>query len=131
MKTGSGSGGKVIIGSWGGSGNELGSTFLVPSKTLGWDTGQQIVNDRWYHIAMTYGSSFNVKVYLDGQLLSSRTSANPLDFFGQTCIGRYAIIIARCIFGGLLMRLWCLIGPCQQTKLKTCIIVSRQAIQSQ
>ena len=38
---------------------------------------------------MTYDSNFNVKVYLNGILVSTGTSVNPLGFYGQVHIGHY------------------------------------------
>jgi len=97
-KTGRGGGNNVIIGSWGGSGSQRSPTFFVPSTTLMWEfgsltmrnTGQPIEENRWYHVVMTYDNSFNVKVYLNGVLVDSGTSANPLNFFSEVHIGHYA-----------------------------------------
>ena len=97
MKTGAGTGSNVIIGSWGGSGSQRAPTFFVPSTTLRWefgdltdrDTGQAILNNQWHHVAMTYDSNFNVKVYLNGILVSTGISVDPLEFYGQVHIGHY------------------------------------------
>ena len=96
-KTGDGSGEDVIIGSVGGSGSSRAPTLYVPSSTLLWefgslvmqDSGQPIINDRWYHVAMTYDDNFNVSLYLDGVLVDSGTSANPQEFYEQVHIGHY------------------------------------------
>ena len=97
IKNGAGAGSNVIIGSWGGSGSQRAPTFFIPATTLRWefgdltdrDTGQAILNNQWYHVAMTYDSNLNVKVYLNGILVSTGTSVNPLGFYGQVHIGHY------------------------------------------
>ena len=92
--------GGTLTGSYGGSGNQRAPTLSVSSDgKFNWqyseysDTGGQTgisVNDgNWHHAALTYTSSNQVKVYLDGSLVATDTVPSPGDFFDQVHIGHY------------------------------------------
>ncbi|MGI9066294.1 MAG: tandem-95 repeat protein [Pyrinomonadaceae bacterium] len=83
-------GNQVMVGSYNGS--RAAPTIYFHENTLQWDfgsvlgvfpldgTNQFIVPslNRWYHVAFTYDSNFNVKMYLDGVLVSSGQQSAPL-----------------------------------------------------
>jgi hypothetical protein len=94
-KTGNGG---VVTGSFGGSGNQRAPTINITGSTLMWDfgslydqdTGITINPNQWYYVTLTYDSSFNIKVYLNGILAGTGTSSDPGSFFNQVHIGHYA-----------------------------------------
>ena len=99
-KIGAGSGNNVITGSYGMQGNERAPTFSFPGTgngKIGWEFGSLtnkntvaiIGAGQWVHIAMTYDSNYNVKVYVNGTLDSSGTSVAPGAFFNQIHVGHY------------------------------------------
>jgi hypothetical protein len=61
---------------------EFGSLFRNGTNT-------QVIPGRWYHVAMTYDSNFNVRVYVDGVLKGGGTSANPGEFRNTLVFGNW------------------------------------------
>jgi hypothetical protein len=96
-KQGAGTAGNIITGSYGGSGNQRGPTLYSNSSTLKWefgslagqDTGATITQGKWHHVAMTWNSSFNVFVYLDGVRVDDGQSVDPVDFSNTFYLGSY------------------------------------------
>ncbi|MGE3466348.1 MAG: LamG-like jellyroll fold domain-containing protein [Pyrinomonadaceae bacterium] len=98
----------VIHGSYQGGGTrtptpniKFGLLFWEFGDTFGTTTATPIVPGRWYHIAITYDSSYNVKVYVDGVLVGSGTSGNPGDFLDELGIG-YGAGVPAVGFGGVI-----------------------------
>lgn len=87
----------IIIGSYGGSGNQRTPTFYQTGNNIGWEfgsltgknTGISFTDDTWFNMVMTFDSSYNVNVYVNGTLAGTGTSSNPGGFFNQFTIGRY------------------------------------------
>jgi hypothetical protein len=86
----------VITGSYGG-GDGRTPTFFLNNGDLQWEFGTvyyqpvltHVLHDQWYHVAMTYDSDLNVKVYLNGALAAQGTSTNPGEFPPYAGIGAY------------------------------------------
>jgi hypothetical protein len=87
----------VVVGSFGGSGDQRSPTFYQNSNNIGWEfgsltsrnTGVAFTINRWFNICMTYNSNYNVNIYINGNLNTSQTSINPNGFWNQFFIGRY------------------------------------------
>lgn len=65
-------------------------------------TNTPVVPGRWYHLAMTYDSNYNIKVYVDGVLVSGGTSADPIEFRDNLAFGNWNDVGSTVGFGGLL-----------------------------
>jgi hypothetical protein len=87
----------IIIGSYGGSGNQRTPTFYQNLSNIGWEFGSLVVkntgvsftNNTWFNMSMTFNSSFNVNVYINSVLTNTETSLNPISFWNQFVVGRY------------------------------------------
>jgi hypothetical protein len=96
-KTGDGTGGNTLTGSYSGSGNGRAPTFGFSGSQLVWEFGSLVSqlagitvdNEVWHHAVMTYDSAFNVVVYFDGVQVSSGSSVNPASFYSQVHFGHY------------------------------------------
>jgi hypothetical protein len=95
-RTGLGSNGNTITGSFGGSGNQRSPT-IYGTTTIQWEfgslfgrnTGIPFTINVWYNITLTYNNSFIVRVYVNGNLIASDTSLNPGGFWVNETFGRY------------------------------------------
>ncbi len=88
----------TITGSYGGSGNQRAPTIYVnSSNALLWEfgnlttqsTGVTLEANKWYHVALTYDSSFNVNVYVNGIKVHSNTATTPGSFYSQVHFCHY------------------------------------------
>lgn len=87
----------VITGSYD-NGNRRTPTFFISGGFLRWEFANiyfepvlTAVNpNQWYHVAMTYDSNLNVKVYLNGSLVAQRHANNPGGFPAEFVIGAYS-----------------------------------------
>ena len=64
-------------------------------------TNTQVVPGRWYHAVLTYDSNYNVKVYVNGLLVSGGTSVNPEDFRDNLAFGNWNDVGSTAGFGGI------------------------------
>lgn len=94
----SGVGSAVILGSYGGSGEQRSPTlFNNGLNNITWefsnltnrDTAVPFVNNTWYNLSMTYDSNYLTRVYINGSLSQSESASNPGGFFNQFNIGSY------------------------------------------
>jgi hypothetical protein len=92
------SGTLVVIGSYGGSGDQRSPTFYSNnSNNILWEfsnlfaqnTGVSFNTNIWYNLSMTYDSNYSVKVYINGSLIQSGSATSPGDFPNQITIGSY------------------------------------------
>lgn len=97
-RTGLGTGADVMIGTYGGAGAQRSPTIDFTGNNLTWEfgslfgmnTGIPIANEQWYHVAMSYDTNYNTKVYLNGNVIANATSAAPGNFLSQVILGRYS-----------------------------------------
>jgi outer membrane lipoprotein-sorting protein len=64
-------------------------------------TNTQVVPGRWYHAVLTYDSNYNVKVYVNGVLVSGGTSVNPEEFRDNMAFGNWNDVGTTAGFGGI------------------------------
>lgn len=101
-------GANVMIGSSLG-GVKRSPLFGVDSGFLLWEFGSltrmstntRVIPGRWYHAVLTYDSNFNIKVYVDGVLVSGGTSVNPEVFRDNMAFGNWNDVGTTAGFGGL------------------------------
>jgi hypothetical protein len=94
----SGIGSAVVLGSYGGSGEQRSPTlFNNGLNNITWEfsnltnrnTAVPFVNNTWYNLSMTYDSNYLVNVYINGSLSQSGSANNPGGFSNQFNIGGY------------------------------------------
>jgi hypothetical protein len=94
----SGVGSAVVLGSYGGTGDQRSPTlFSNGLSNITWefsnltnrDTAVPFNNNTWYNLSMTYNSNYSVNVYINGSLSQSETATNPGGFSNQFNIGSY------------------------------------------
>ncbi len=98
----------VMIGSSLG-GNKRSPIFDVDTGFLLWEFGSltrmstntQVIPGRWYYAVMTYDNNYNIKVYVDGVLVSGGTSVNPEDFRDNLSFGNWNDVGSTAGFGGI------------------------------
>jgi hypothetical protein len=88
----------VITGSYNGSDGRT-PTFFLDNGDLRWEFGNvyyqpsltHVTPGQWYHVAMTYDSDLNVKVYLNGVLAGQGQSTSAEDLPAMLAIGAYGL----------------------------------------
>ena len=101
-------GSNVMIGSSLG-GVRRSPLFGVDAGFLLWEFGSltrtgtntQVIPGQWYHAVMTYDSNYNIKVYVNGVLVSGGTSVDPVEFRNNMAFGNWNDVNTTAGFGGL------------------------------
>ena len=96
-KRNSSSGSSALTGSYGGSGSQRSPSCYSNSSNIGWEfanlagrtTSVPFTLGKWFNFALTYNSSFSVKVYVDSVQTNSESASSPGGFWQYEVVGRY------------------------------------------
>ncbi|MGI9068503.1 MAG: LamG domain-containing protein [Pyrinomonadaceae bacterium] len=102
-------------------------TFFIDDGTLYCEFSDFVIQpvssvsaNQWYHVAMTYDSSYNVKVYLNGVLTTQGVASDPgvLNAVGIGAYVAYAPDGAEQFFNGLVDEIRLYGRPLSATEVK-------------